>query len=422
MLLHILLAAEIMTALVCIYCIYGERFRLDRKTIVAFLGILIILEIVNSNQLNGIFTFLGYVILFAYCMAEFKSSIVETAISIILCIVIVTSMQSICVIFANMLWIDAEYARDAVSNIMSLAVFIILLSTDVLHNIKESICQYSKFFIILLVFMSLTILAILLQGKYFSEVHMQYFVLVIPTFIMLLYVIFKWYAAQSEAERMKEWICAIEGNEKSYEHLLTKVRLRQHALKNHMEAIFSFHYTYKTYEKLVQVEEDYCNQLLKENRYNDLLLLGDNVLVGYLCGKFQGAEDDGIEIDYRITSEISQCRVPIYYVIEMLGILFDNAMEALNGMSRKEIFFAVCEADDKYEFLIRNPFPYVPYDDIGEWFGYEKSGKGNGRGLGLYHLKCLCEEWNCDVGCRNMEINEENWIVFYVRIGKADST
>lgn len=421
MLLHILLAAEIMAMIVCIYCIYGEKFRLDRKTIEAFLSILIILEIINNNHINGIFTFFGYVILFAYCMVEFKSSIVETAISIVLCMVIVTSMQFICLIFANMLWIDAEYARDAVTNIMSLAVFIILLSTDILHNLKKSICQYSKFFVMLLIFMCLTILAILLQGKYLNEVHMQYFVLVIPAIIMLLYVIFKWYAAQNEAERMKERLFEIEGNKRNYENLLTKVRLRQHALKNHMEAISSFHYTSKTSEKLMQLEEEYCNQLLKENKYNDLLLLGDEVLTGYLCGKFQAAEDDGIEIDYRIASEISQCRVPIYHVIEMLGILFDNAMEAVKGMARKEIFFAVYEVEDKYEVLIRNPLPYVPYEDIVGWFGFEKSEKGSGRGLGLYHLKGLCEEWNCDIGCRNTEINKENWIVFSLRIGKADS-
>ena len=421
MLFHIALVSEIWATIICVYCIYGEKFRLDNKTVEVFLGILIILEIVNGNHLNGIFSFLVYVILFVFCIVEFKSSIAETTISLVLCMVIVTSMQSICAIFANMLWIDAEYARNAVSNIMSLVVFILLISTDGLYSLKKSICQYSKFFVILLIFICLIILSILLQGKYFNEVHMQYFVLAIPAIMMLLYSILKWYIAQNEAERMKEKLDEAESNKKNYENLLTKVRLRQHALKNHIEAIFSFHYTYKTYEKLVQVQEDYCNQLLKENKYNDLLLIGDNVLAGYLCGKFREAEDDGIEIDYKIGPEISQCKIPIYYVIEMLGILLDNAMEALKGIEKKSIHFSVCESDDQYEFLIRNPFPYVPFDDIVEWFSLEKSEKGRGRGLGLYHLKCQCEEWNCDIGCRNMEIDKENWIVFSLKIGKADS-
>ena len=242
-------------------------------------------------------------------------------------------------------------------------------------------CQHSRFVIISLGFIGMTIMAVLVQGKWFSEVHMQYFLFSIPTIIMLLFAIAKWEDAQSEAKRMKERIGEIEGNKRNYENLLTKVRLRQHALKNHMEAIASFHYTYKTTEKLVQIEEEYCNQLLKENKYNDLLLLGNDVLTGFLCKKFQAAENDGIELNYRIASEVSQCRVPVYHVIEMLGILFDNAMEAVKDMARKEIFFSVCKVDGIYEFLIRNLFPYTSYDDIGEWFSFEKSGKGSGRGL-----------------------------------------
>ncbi len=173
--------------------------------------------------------------------------------------------------------------------------------------------------------------------------HMQYYLLAIPAILLLLYAIFKWDAARSEAERMKESLDEIEEDKKNYEDLLTNVRLQQHALKNHMETISSFRYTQQTKEGLAQTEEDYCNQLRKENKYTDLLLLGDEALTGFLYGKFRAAGDRGIEVDYRITAEIRQCLVPVYHVIEMLGILFDNAMEAVNGMDRKEIFFTVGE-------------------------------------------------------------------------------
>lgn len=418
--LHIALIAEILASIICIDGIYGEKFRLDKKTIVVFFSMLMILEVINIYELNGNYSFLTFIVILIYCTAKFKSTISETLISIILWMIITTVLQLFCMILMNSLIAD-EYLKDAVANTSLLLVFSLFPITNGLYKLKKSILRYRKFVLSSFGFMCLIVMIILLQGKTYHEVHLQYFILAIPAIIMLLYAIIKWDAAQSEAERMKERLGEIEGNKKNYENLLAKVRLRQHALRNHMEAISSFHYTYQTSEKLAQIEKDYCNQLLKENKYNDLLLIGDEVLTGYLCGKFQAAEDDGIEIDYRIASEVSQCRVPIYHVIEMLGILFDNAMEALNGMFRKEIFFAVSEIDDKYEFLIRNPFPYVPYDDIEEWFSYEKSGKGSERGLGLYHLKCLCEEWNCDIGCRNMEIEKENWIVFTLRVGKGDS-
>lgn len=421
MLLHIALIAEILMTIVCIYCIYGEKFRLDKKTIAAFLSILLILEIINSNNLNSIYTFLGYMVLFVYCKTKFKSSTTEAVISLVLCMVLVTTAQFMCTLFVKMLQIGAEYTRYVVINMMSLAVFIVFSFTRWLYHLKKSMCQHSRFIMLSFLFIGMMIMAIILQMKRFNEVQTQYFIIAIPVIIMLLYAIVKWYTAQSEAEKMQERLGEIEGDKKNYENLLTKVRLRQHALKNHMEAIASFHYTYKMAENLVQIEEDYCNQLRKENKYNDLLLIGDDVLTGYLCGKFQAAEDDGIEIDYRITSEISQCRVPIYHVIEMLGILFDNAVEAVKEMDGKAIFFSASMVDDKYEFVVRNQFPYVPYDEIEDWFGFEKSGKGSGRGLGLYHLKCLCREWNCEIQCRNMELSGKNWIVFSLRIEKKET-
>lgn len=84
------------------------------------------------------------------------------------------------------------------------------------------------------------------------------------------------------------------------------------------------------------------------------------------------------------------------------------------------ISFEVCELENGYEFSVRNPFPYVPYDEITEWFKLDRSEKGSGRGIGLYHLKCLCEEWHSAIECRNVEIEQDNWIAFILKVKKAD--
>lgn len=105
----------------------------------------------------------------------------------------------------------------------------------------------------------------------------------------------------------------------------------------------------------------------------------------------------------------------------MLGILFDNAMEALKNSHIKVISFEICELENGYEFSVRNPFPYVPYDEIIEWFKIDRSEKGSGRGIGLYHLKCLCEEWHSEIESRNVEIEQDNWIAFILKVKKADN-
>lgn len=421
MALHIALAAEILATIFCIYCIYGKKVTWDVKTTVAVLGILVILEIINTYQLGGIFSFLVYIILFVYCKSKFKGSIIETLISLILNMVIMTSMQFICISLIDIVVSEMQLFRNAIGNMLVLIICIGILPRCGLHRIQNNILKRSRQIILFLSFICFIVMILLLQEKIYYAIQMQYFVFAVPAIFMLLYLILKWYTAQTEAERMKEEIYKIEENAKEYESLLTKVRLRQHELKNHVAAIFSAHYTHKTYEKLVQAQEEYCNKLLSENKYNNLLLLGDNVLAGYLYGKFQEAEADGIEIRYKIAAKADNMQVPTYYVIEMLGILFDNAVESLKNSGKKIIIFEVCEKDDRYEFCVKNPFPYVPYDEISEWFRLGKSGKGDERGLGLYHLKCLCEEWNCDVECRNIETEQRNWIVFTLKTDKADN-
>ena len=421
MALHIALAAEILATIFCIYCIYGKKVTWDVKTTVAVLGILVILEIINTYQLGGIFSFLVYVILFVYCKSMFHYSVADTIMSLLLYIIILSPIQFICVSMVNIVISEKQLVRNAIGNVLVLIICMSVLPRCGLHRLQKSILKKSKEMFLLLGFICFIVIILLLQEKICYVIQMQYFVFAVPAIFMLLYLILKWYTAQAEAEKMKEEIYKIEENAKEYESLLTKVRLRQHELKNHMAAIFSAHYTHKTYEKLVQAQEEYCNKLLSENKYNNLLLLGDNVLAGYLYGKFQEAEADGIEIRYKIAAKADNMQVPTYYVIEMLGILFDNAVESLKNSGKKIISFEVCEKDDRYEFCVKNPFPYVPYDEISEWFRLGKSGKGDDRGLGLYHLKCLCEEWNCDVGCRNIETEQCNWIVFTLKTDKADN-
>lgn len=419
MMLHVALVAEVLATILCIHCIYGKKVTFDAKTVGAMLGILAILEVANSCQMGGILSFSIYVVLFIYCKSKFRSSIMETLVSLILCIIVATSMQFMCFSFVSIVLPCGIYTRNAIGNILILAVFCITFSVCNLHRLQEVLCKKSKYVMLLSGFMCLIVMMMLLQGKAFYKVQMKYFVLVIPAIILLLYSILKWFTAQNEAERMEKEVQKAEENAKSYENLLTKVRLCQHELKNHIAAIFSAHYTYKTYEKLVQAQEEYCKKILDENKYNSLLLLGDKILAGYLYGKFQEAEDDGIEIDYKVAAKIEKTQVPTYYLIEMLGILFDNAVEALKNTHKKVISFEACESQNEYEFSIKNPFPYVSYDEITEWFKLDKSEKGSGRGIGLYHLKCLCEEWHCDLECRNVEIEQDNWIAFILKVKKS---
>lgn len=420
MLLHILLVAEILATVVCIYGIYGEKIKLDLPIVGLILGVLILLEISNFFRLGGSFSLIIYVVLFLYCKWRFNSSTGEVFISLVLCMIVITSVQFVCSSIIK-LFVANEYIRSTVSNMFVLIIISMRFMQYGLYNLKKSLVRKSKFVVIILGFMCLIILGILLQGKVFYEIHLQYFVFVVPAIFMLLYSIVKWYSTQTKVENLEEEVRVTKDSKKNYDDLLTKIRLCQHGFKNHLTAILASHYTNKTYENLVQAQEVYSKKLLEENKYNDLLMLGDNILVGFLYGKFQEATSDEIEIKYKISAKVNNIQVPTYYLIEMLGILIDNSIDALKDFPEKNIIFEVYETNNAYEFLVKNPYRYVLYDEMTEWFEIDKSEKGRGRGLGLYHLKCLCDEWNCDIGCRNIEIDKHNWVMFMLKVNKADS-
>lgn len=420
MILHIALVAEMLATFICIHCIWGRKFRLNTRTIVAIVWILMILEMANYYHLGGIFSFLGYVILCVYCKYEFKSSIVKTIVNFFVVVIVMTIIQ-----FASMAFIEICIPGSVEINTMlcnmGSVICVVLLSKTRIDNVAKSFCKKNIFLFSLLSFMCAVALAILLQKKIFYGVQFYYFVLVVPAIIMILFLISKWYTIQNILENMEKEKHLAEEAHVKYHDLLLKVRLRQHEYKNHLSAILSTHYTYKTYDKLVRAQEEYCENMISNNKYNSLLLIKDSVLAGFLIGKFEEAKIRGITIDYAVPALIENYTVPKYHVVEMLGILLDNSIEALENGDDKRLFFEIAEKKNRYMFLIRNPNKYVPYESITEWFILERSEKGSGRGLGLYHLKCLCDEWNCDIICRNIEIECKNWIEFVLEINKADN-
>ena len=210
----------------------------------------------------------------------------------------------------------------------------------------------------------------------------------------------------------------------NYEDLLTAIRLRQHGFRNHLAALLSIKYTSKSYDELVEKQEQYYSEICEENKFNGLLLLGDSIIVGFLYKKFQIAEAKGIKVSYIIKGSFLQSIIPIYHLIDMFGILIDNAVEAQNMLedSIKQLRFFFQEEKESYKIKISNPYPYMNFNIIESWFSLDKSTKGENRGIGLYNVKMLCEKFDAKIICRNRSYENKNWIEFILEIRKADET
>jgi len=421
MLTRIAFVVEIIAIIVGLYRIYGRKFRIDISLIVFTLVSLVIQETITLLGINEINTIIFNMVLFVYCKLHFKESLLQTGVGIFFLSILITICQFVGAVVTCVLLPEAEQIRPILINVGVLSFNLRMLPRFKLDILKKNIDLKHRYTILIAGIVGGVIVLLLLQSKVLKWISADLFIFLVPVLIIMVFIFIKWSSSQGLIHQMESERETELRMQTCYEELLKDVRMRQHAFKNHIAAIFSTHYTYKTYEQLVRAQEEYCNRIREENKYNHLLLIGNKLLVGFLYEKFQEIEKDGIHLEYKIETNLENLRIPIYRFIEIIGILIDNAVEALKEVTNKNIVIEIGENEKEYYFLIRNRGNYVSYSQMSEWFEFEYSSKGGGRGIGLYHAKVLCEELNCDIVCENVNVKNENWIKFTVLIQKSDN-
>ena len=176
------------------------------------------------------------------------------------------------------------------------------------------------------------------------------------------------------------------------------------------------HYTCDTYEKLVKAQNEYSEIVIKENRHNKLLKVGNPLLIGFLYGKFLEIEKEGIIITYQISVNELKVKVPIHKLVEVLGNLMKNAVEAIEKTENnsKELYVKVMENDETFELEVRNKGEFIDYNQMEQFFKKGYSKKGENRGLGLYNVKIICNEYDLNILYENKIIDEANWVSFII--------
>ncbi len=393
--MHVVLVLEILSIVGCLHCLYGERFRLEIKTMTLIMLYMLLMETANYFMIHELA--LGvYVLVFLYSKVRFKCDVRKAFVNIILYIIILSAMQFVCVIIASIVMKDIEEIRNLMVNALVLLLSIIILPRCKLDKLSNWIKQKDIVLNVSLGVIFTIICIMLIQNMVYKGIDAKIFIFVIPILILLLLVIGKWLFSMEQEKSLEEALQIQQSYQSSNQELITKMRMRQHGFENHITAIMGLHYTHKTYEELVKSQTKYCNDLLKHNRYSKLISIGNNLLAGFFYQKFQELEAERITVSYKISVNSFEPDVEVYYIVEMLGILIDNAAEAVVDGERV-VKVRVLEQKDCYMFEIYNKSNYITYAEIEKWFQMGKSSKGAHRGIGLYRVKSLCKEIGTEI-------------------------
>ena len=413
---------EAIAVLLLLHTLYGKKICWNIYSI-AFVVIDYILML--ATKLFGVSQNLSvmiYPLLAIYCFVQFKSKIQEIIVNIVLAVIMLLGIQLIPLLVFGILGellIGYENVAIVISNLIILIIAIVLYKKVDLHTISLTFQRNSKLIGLILLLESTLVFLLIFQYKNaYGKVPIKYTVI---SGIMVLIIILcihgllyriKYQEKQAELEAYKTYSAA-------FSDLITQIRARQHEFDNHISALCNLHYICKDYDELVQEQSKYAKDVISNNRFHKLLVSGNPVIAGFLYGKLSSIQEQGIEVIYTFHISEFTSKIPVYLVVELVGNLLKNAVEAVKTQQvEKQIHLSCTENENEFCLGVRNRSEKIPLDEIGRFFEKGYSSKGSGRGLGLYNVKEICEKYGVDIVCDNTEIDDKNWFLIELHIKK----
>lgn len=417
MITNICLLLEALSIALCLHYLYGEKFKPDIKTL-SYLSIyMIIMTAINYYSLPQAYTMIIYPVIFLYCGIRFGFKIRALIVNNMLFLAITGGIQFIVLSVCSIIYkIESfENIMLLVVNCITFVIILFVLPKCRLNQISIYFQDKERIYVTALIISISATGYWLIQYKKIDGVGVFQSVLVFAGIAFIGFLViqlgkYKINAKEIETELKMQKLFA-----DSFQGLIENIRMKQHEFDNHISTIYSQHYMYDNYEDLVNAQKEYCHAIEQENHYNKLLRKGNPAVLGFIYFKFLELERDGIEIGYKIHIRELEIGVPVHKIIEILGNLIKNAAEALRQRDKDRRFFIqMIETEDGFDMEVRNISDDIPLEELGRFFNKGYSSKGNERGLGLYHVKKICDEYKLNIQCANKSVDGENWLSFII--------
>lgn len=416
MITNICLLLEALSIALCLHYLYDEKFKLDIKTL-SYLSIyMIIMTTINYYSLPKTYTMIIYPVIFLYCGMRFGFEIRALIINNILYLAIVSAIQfmvlsAYCIIYKVNL---VENTMLLVVNCVTFTIILFALPKCKLSRISTYFQDKERIYVIALVISIAATGYCLVQYKKIDGVGIFQSILLFASVALIVFLVIQLGKNKVKSKEIETELKIQKLYADSFQGLIENIRMKQHEFDNHINTIYSQHFMYDTYEDLVNAQREYCQAIQEENHYNKLLNVGNPAILGFVYFKILELEKCDIEIGYKISIQEFNIGVPTYKIIEILGNLIKNAVEALTQREDRRFFIMIIEKDNKFDIEVRNISDNIPFEKLDKFFNKGYSSKGNDRGLGLYHVKKICDEYNLNIICENEDVDGENWLSFKI--------
>ena len=390
---------EYISIVLCLHKVAGKKLKFNLGFFVYFSIDLFLLYLSEYNQLYNLLIY-GFWLIYARISVvdNFKDALKSYGIMMIT----VPTMQ---IVLYMML---AGFIQNKIDNlfwvlgikILANIIFCLIIwnwKNNFLYEMGIRIKKFNK--ITIGFFVSVIIIYILFTFRYNEGLTAQFSEPILVCIVIGGLMVLLLESAEMEKKHKTEELKLYEQYTNVFEEALTVIKMKQHEFDNHINAIKCMQYVINDKEELAKEQQEYCENIKNENLYNKVLLLKiPLILSGYLYSKFTIAEGKGIRVEYMIQEIKDDGRISMNDLIEVIGILFDNAVEELIKKNRKYLRISIYYDEiDRLVVEILNESDKLLNTEIEKFFVKGYSTKGENRGMGLYRLMNLKRKYKADV-------------------------
>ncbi len=405
---------EVLAIVICLHGLYDKKFRPSVWMGGLVAADVVLFVLINSYGLGRNWSMLGYLLIAVYIMLEFPYNLRGFLVGNILYIFIISILQLLAALM--LLFIPANL-EDAVALCMNngIVVLLTILLYRPFHRLFLMFMKWNPLTVVIGVIYLLVLFRAIFLHKENIEIDQDVLLTLLVFGILFAIAVYYWQKEREKAFQIEMDMKVHKIYDHSYQELIDAIRKRQHEFNNHLQAILCMHYTIHTYSELIQAQLSYCNNIIDNNKFYRLLRGEWPVVSGFLYGKLQEADSKGIRIKYQYSVQKKNDHIPEFVLIEILGILLDNAIEAVEKISDPVIRLYI-EDEKKLKIIISNPVEDMTSDKLSKMIKKGYSDKPGHSGLGLSKLEEYTAKYGLKKEMNQLFYEKRNWLAISLEI------
>jgi two-component system sensor histidine kinase AgrC len=197
------------------------------------------------------------------------------------------------------------------------------------------------------------------------------------------------------------------------DELFTAIRAEGHDRINHLQTLYGFVQLGNLNETRKYLEELMGDIVISQH----YAVQGNPGLSALFYIKSGIATSQGIQLSFKIESDVSHIAVPSYELNRIVGNLINNAFDAIADLERENQWVSVniCEQESNYIFKISNYGNINPQIAQNIFSRGYTTKQGSHSGMGLFIIAQLVQKY----GGKIMLESKENMVEFAVALPKA---